>query len=297
MRIIAGKIQELPVFDRNKLGLILGDEKDQVLLPSGGINRDVADDELVKVFVYYNQTLDLEATTQLPEIEINEVGTFRVKNANDIGAFIDVGTTRDILIPIREQREQLVTGSFVLIILKEDVQNRRLFASTKLTSYIRNPVVDFKRGDEVDLIVAEKMDLGRRVVINGKFMGVLFRQEMTGGVKLGDKVKGYVRKVEGKDITVSMQKEGLELLDEAVKQLLEFLENNGGYARLSDNSTPEEIKLRLRMSKGTFKKAAGVLFKQQKVELTKFGIKLINQPVVEVSKKKVYTHPDKPWLK
>lgn len=303
MKIIAGHIQQLPVYDRNKMGLILGDEKQQVLLPSGAINRDVTDGELINVFVYYNQQQELEASAKLPEIELNQVGTFRVKNVNEIGAFIDIGTTRDILIPKSEQREPLVKGSFVLVIMKEDIKNKRLFASTRLTSFIRNQDLNFKRGDEVDLIIAEKMDLGRRVVINGKFMGVLFRQEMTRPVKLGDRVKGYVRKVEVKDITVSMQKEGMELLDEAVKHLLEYLEVHNGYIRLNDNTPPGEIKLRLRMSKRTFKKAAGILFKQKKVELTKFGIKLLKQlpsPGAQaqvVSKKKIYTHPDKPWLK
>jgi hypothetical protein len=94
-------------------------------------------------------------------------------------------------------------------------------------------------------------------------------------VSEGDKVKGYVRKIEGKDVVVSMQKEGVDLIEDAAARLLEFLENNGGYIRLNDDSDPDEIKIRLRMSKKTFKKAAGLLYKQEKVDLMKFGVKLL----------------------
>jgi len=94
-------------------------------------------------------------------------------------------------------------------------------------------------------------------------------------VSEGDKVKGYVRKIEGKDVVVSMQKEGVDLIEDAAARLLEFLENNGGYIRLNDDSDPDEIKIRLRMSKKTFKKAAGLLYKREKVDLMKFGVKLL----------------------
>jgi predicted RNA-binding protein (virulence factor B family) len=140
--------------------------------------------------------------------------------------------------------------------------------------YFKNDFIDIERGQEVDLIVADKIDIGRRVIINGKFLGVIFTQEMLRTLREGDKIKGYVRKIEGRDIQVSMSKEGEELIIDAKNRLMEFLENNNGYIRLNDDSDPEEIKLRLRMSKKTFKKAVGVLYKEEKVIITKFGVKL-----------------------
>jgi hypothetical protein len=151
----------------------------------------------------------------------------------------------------------------------------RLFATTKIFTHLKNKPEGIERGDQVEVMIAERIDVGRKVIVNGKFPGVIFNQEIMSKVHEGEVVKGYVRKIEGKDVIVSMQKEGLDLIDDATKRLLEYIEANGGYVRLNDDSDPEEIKLRLRMSKKTFKKAAGQLYKMGKVDLMKFGIKLL----------------------
>jgi predicted RNA-binding protein (virulence factor B family) len=274
MQIRPGIVQELPVLEVVDSSIVLGNAYTHVILPKRQFRGAAEVGQLVNVFVFYNEKRELEATTRIPEIQLDEVGAFRVKNINEIGAFIDIGSVRDVLIPNREQREPLEEGNLAVVILKEDDENQRLFASTKLTRYLRNVDLNYERGEEVDLIIAEKMDLGRRVIINGKHHGVLFRQEIMRPVNTGDKLKGYVRQVEGNSITVSTQKEGPELLQDARGRLLEFIEANGGYIRLNDDTSPEEIKLRLRMSKKSFKKAAGILFKEGLVELTKLGIKL-----------------------
>jgi predicted RNA-binding protein (virulence factor B family) len=155
-----------------------------------------------------------------------------------------------------------------------DSANHRLFGTTKIFNHLKdNP--DFKRGDEIEMTIADKLEVGRKVIVNGMYQGIIFQQEIMSRVSEGDKVKGYVRKIEGKDVVVSMQKEGMDLIEDAAARLLEFLENNGGYIRLNDDSDPDEIKIRLRMSKKTFKKAAGLLYKREKVDLMKFGVKLL----------------------
>lgn len=275
-----GSIQPLPVKEVVEKGYLLGDSRQQVFIPKRDLKPDTEPGELVEVFTFYNEERELEATTRMPAIQVGEVGCFRVGNSNDLGAFISIGSKRDILIPAREQLESLETGRMTLVILLEDRENKRLYASTKLQRHLRNSEVPYKRGDEVSLTIAEKIDIGRRVVVDGKYIAVLFRQEITDKVRLGEKVKGYIRKVEGKDIVVSMQREGMELLDDARKKILDYLEQNGGYVRLNDDTDPEEIKLRLHMSKKTFKKAAGMLYKEGKVLLTKFGVKVNKTGVV-----------------
>jgi predicted RNA-binding protein (virulence factor B family) len=274
MQIRAGYIQTLPYYDATERGFLLGDDSAQVFISKGDTPKDFTEGQDLEVFVYYNEAKELEATTMLPEIQVGQVGCFRVRGANDIGAFINIGTRRDILVPKREQLEPLEVDRMALVILCEDTENERLFATTKLNRMMQKTPPPYQRGDEVQLIIAEKIDIGRRVIVDGKYIGALFRQEMTDRVRLGEKVKGYVRKVEGKDIVVSMQREGLELLEDAKAKILSYLEINGGYARLNDDTEPEEIKLRLHVSKKTFKKAAGMLFKEGKVLLTKFGIKI-----------------------
>ena len=275
MYIPAGRIIELPVFDSNAQFLMLGDERFQVNLPKRDFRGQLPENgETVKVFTFYNEDRELEATTVLPLIQEGEVASFRIISVNHLGAFVSIGTKRDILIPMREMREQLEQGRLALVTLQVDDRNQRLFGSTRLSAYFKNNTITLQRGDEVDLLVAEQIEIGNRVIINGKNIGVIFRQEMLRPLKEGDKLKGYIRKIEDGEITVSMSKEGQALIDDARKNLLEFLENNNGYIRLNDDSDPEEIKLRLRMSKGTFKKVVGMLYKEQKVLITKFGIKL-----------------------
>ena len=274
VKIQPGRIQSLTILEANPHGYLLGENDQQVFLPSTETREKLNAGDEVEVFVYYSEEALPVATTRLPAIQLNQAGCFRVLSANPLGAFVNIETSRDILIPAREQKEPLNVGDFCVMVLKMDHQKNRLYGSTRITSHLRNVNIPFQRGDEVQMMIAEKLEMGRRVVVNKEFLGLLFRTEMTRNVRTGDVIKGYIRKIEGDEITVSMQKEGIELINDAAEQLLEFLKANGGYARLTDDTSPEELKLRLRMSKKTFKKAAGKLFKEQKIILTKLGIKL-----------------------
>lgn len=228
----------------------------------------------IEVFTFYNENRELEATTLLPTMEAGEVGVARVINVTEIGAFVSIGSKRDILIPSKDQREPLEIGRKVIIALAVDPIRKRLVCTTKLNAVLQTKDIELERGAEVDILIGEKIEVGRRVIVEGRYQGVLFRQEMVREVHTGETIKGYVRKVEGKDVTVSMQKEGVALLDDSKVKLLNYLEMNGGYVRLNDDTDPEEIKLRLHMSKKAFKKAAGILYSEGKIILTKFGIKL-----------------------
>ncbi len=252
----------------------LGDAHDQVPLLRREFPGLAEEGKEVTVFTYFDNNKQLIATTQLPSIEVGDVGSFKIKNTNTIGAFIDIGTERDILIPFPEQKDELEEGRWALVILLYDEMSQRVFASTKLTKHLKNHYIPFERGDEVDMIIGERMEFGRRVIIEGKYLGVLFKQEMLRDYGEGDKCKGYIRKIEGTEITVSTQKEGVELIEEAMERILSVLESNKGYLRLSDESEPEEIKRYLTMSKKTFKKACGQLYKEQKITLTDRGIRL-----------------------
>ena len=273
LHIHPGTIQTLPVFEVVEKGYLLGSEEDHVFIGRRELKPKTEPGTEVEVFTYYNEERNLEATTELPSLQVGEVGCYRVLSSNSLGSFISIGTRRDILIPHAEQVESLEDGRMALVILLDDPENRRLYATTKLNRYLRGREIPYKRGDEVMMTIAEKIEIGRRVIIDGKYVGALFRQEMTDNVRLGERIKGYVRKVEGKDIVVSMQREGMELLDDAKVKIMNYLEANGGYVRLNDDTDPEEVKLRLHMSKKTFKKAAGMLFKEGKILLTRMGIK------------------------
>lgn len=268
-----GAIQELMVTSINEEGVFVGNDHEEIPLNKVD-TKGVVLGQTLKIFSYFNDRKELEATTRIPEIQVGEMGMFTILNSNDLGAFINIGVGRDVLIPKREQRQELLTNRKALIMLCYDSANHRLFGTTKIFNHLKE-VPDFKRGDEIEMTIFEKLEVGRKVIVNGKYQGIIFQQEIMSRVSEGDKVKGYVRKIEGKDVVVSMQKEGIDLIEDAAARLLEFLENNGGYIRLNDDSDPDEIKIRLRMSKKTFKKAAGLLYKREKVDLMKFGVKLL----------------------
>ncbi len=276
-----GTIQTLLVHSVEGKFIHLGDANEQVPLLKREFPGLAEEGKEVTVFTYFDNNKQLIATTKLPSIEVGQVGSFKVKNMNNLGAFIDIGTDRDILIPFPEMRDELEEGRWALIILLYDEMSQRVFASTRLNTHIKNGYVPFDRGDEVDMIIGERMELGRRVIIEGKYMGLLFKQEMLRTYGEGDKVKGYIRKVENNEITVSTQKEGQALIDEAAERILSVLESNKGYLRLTDDSDPEDIKRYLTMSKKTFKKAAGLLYKEQKITLTDRGIRLGGTDEVE----------------
>ncbi len=269
-----GKIQTLLVHSIEGKFVHLGDEHDQVPLLRRDFPGQAEEGKEVTVFTFFDNNKQLIASTQLPQIQVGDVGSFKIKNTNTLGAFIDIGTERDILIPFPEQKDELEEGRWALVILLYDEMSQRVFASTKLTKHLKNHYIPFERGDEVDMIIGERMEFGRRVIIEGKYLGVLFKQEMLRDYGEGDKCKGYIRKIDGTEITVSTQKEGVELIEEAMERILSVLESNKGYLRLSDESEPEDIKRYLTMSKKTFKKACGQLYKEQKITLTDRGIRL-----------------------
>lgn len=270
-----GTIQELLVTSINEEGVFVGNDHEEI--PLNRVDaKGVTLGQTLQIFSYFNDRKELEATTRIPEIQVGEMGMFTILNSNDLGAFVSIGVGRDILIPKREQRQELLTNRKALIMLCYDAANHRLFGTTKIFNHLKE-APDLKRGEEIEMTIADKLEVGRKVIVNGKYPGIIFQQEIMSRVSEGDKVKGYVRKIEGKDVVVSMQKEGVDLIEDAAARLLEFLENNGGYIRLNDDSDPDEIKLRLRMSKKTFKKAAGLLYKQEKVDLMKFGVKLLTE--------------------
>lgn len=274
MKIFPGCRQTLPIIGEEEKVYLVGSENYHIPLPKRDLKDPKEIGDPVEVFTFYNENRELEATTKMPEIQVGEVGAFRVADVNDLGAFIHIGTKRDMLIPRREMKEELTKGKLVVVTLQVDEKNNRLFASPRINTYIKNDLIDVKRGDEVDLLIGERIEIGRRVIIKGNMVGIMFRQEMLRNLREGDRIKGYIRKIEGKDIQVSMSKEGEELIIDAKEKIMDFLNANNGYMRLNDDSDPEEIKIRLRMSKKTFKKAVGALYKEEKVTLTRFGVKL-----------------------
>jgi predicted RNA-binding protein (virulence factor B family) len=264
--------------------MYLGDEEgNDVLLPHKYIPENAQIGETIDVFIYRDSEDRLIATTLKPLILLNQFAILEVVAATQFGAFLDWGLEKDLFVPFKEQNHKLQKGQYVPVYLYLDEQTDRVVASAKVHKYFKNlDGVDLDEGQEVDLLVFEKTELGHNVVVNNLYKGLVYENETFRRLAWGDTTKGYVKLVrdEGK-IDISLQPLGfLKTLEPNQKAILDKLQQSGGTLNLSDSSDPIEIQEVLEMSKKAFKKAIGVLYKDKKILIKDDSI-VLNQTSAE----------------
>lgn len=264
-----GKYNTLQILRGTSVGMYLGDEEgNDVLLPHKYIPENAQIGENIEVFIYRDSEDRLIATTLKPLIMLNQFAILEVVAATQFGAFLDWGLEKDLFVPFKEQNHKLQKGQYVPVYLYLDEQTDRVVASAKVHKYFKNlDGVDLDEGQEVDLLVFEKTELGHNVVVNNLYKGLVYENETFRRLAWGDTTKGYVKLIrdEGK-IDISLQPLGfLKTLEPNQKAILDKLQQSGGTLNLSDSSDPIEIQEVLEMSKKAFKKAIGVLYKDKKI--------------------------------
>ncbi|MBC7487589.1 MAG: GntR family transcriptional regulator, partial [Cytophagaceae bacterium] len=231
----------------------------------------------IDVFVYRDSEDRLIATTLEPRIQLNGFASLRVKDVNDFGAFLDWGLEKDLMVPYREQTTRMRVGQYQIVYLYVDETTGRLAATNKLDRFLEDESEDLKEGQQVDLLVWTETDLGYNVVINQRYKGLLYKNQIFSVVEPGDEVTGYIKYVrEDKKIDVSLQQQGFANIEVNAQVVLDRLKKNNGFLALTDDSSPEEIMDELQMSKKTFKKAIGTLYKQKLIVLEDKGISLLS---------------------
>jgi predicted RNA-binding protein (virulence factor B family) len=279
-----GKYNTLQILRGTSVGMYLGDEEgNDVLLPHKYIPENAQIGETIDVFIYRDSEDRLIATTLKPLILLNQFAILEVVAATQFGAFLDWGLEKDLFVPFKEQNHKLQKGQYVPVYLYLDEQTDRVVASAKVHKYFKNlDGVDLDEGQEVDLLVFEKTELGHNVVVNNLYKGLVYENETFRRLAWGDTTKGYVKLVrdEGK-IDISLQPLGfLKTLEPNQKAILDKLQQSGGTLNLSDSSDPIEIQEVLEMSKKAFKKAIGVLYKDKKILIKDDSI-VLNQTSAE----------------
>lgn len=257
-------------------GAILVDEEEtEVLLPNKYIPAQTKDGDELEVFVYTDSEDRPVATTLKPKVMRNEFACLEVIDVNNIGAFMDMGLEKDLLVPFSEQQKNMRPGQWHMVYVYLDQITKRLAASAKIHYYIESEHVELEKDEEVDLIVGETTPLGTAVIINNKYQGLIYENEVFQELLKGDKIKGFVKEVrEDGKVDVSLRKTGLEQLEEGAATILKRLELNNGKLSIHDKSSPEEIQMMLQMSKKNFKRSLGILYKQKRVILSENGIEL-----------------------
>jgi predicted RNA-binding protein (virulence factor B family) len=208
---------------------------------------------------------------------LNEFALLRVNYVNQIGAFMDWGMEKDILVPFKEQARPMEKGKRYLVYLYMDEKTNRLVASSKTNQFLNNEDLSVEKGEEADLIISHITEIGINVIINQKHKGLVYKDEVyDDAIRTGDKMKGYIKTIrpDGK-IDVALNKQGFENIEPNSEIILNELRASRGFLRLNDNSNPEDIKTVLKMSKKTFKKAIGLLYKEKLIEIKDDGIYLI----------------------
>jgi hypothetical protein len=258
--------------------MLLQDEKGkQVLLPKKEVPASLRIGDEIEVFVYSTTDGIYQATTETPLLKAGEFGFLQVKEVNEQGAFLDWGIPKDLFVPFAEQAHKMLPGKHYLVYLYIDEKNGRPLASSRAVKYLSNEAdTDLQEKQEVDILFWEETRLGVKVVVNNKYIGVVYHNEIFKPIRIGERSKAYIQRIrEDKRIDVALERSGLGRVDPGAKLILQKLEENGGFLGLHDNSDPEEIREKLHMSKKTFKKAVGGLYKQQLVRLEKNGIYLV----------------------
>lgn len=270
-----GKYNILKILRDTRVGLFLGDESQDVLLPNKYVPKQFEIGEEIQVFVYLDHEERITATTLKPYIQLNQFAYLKVNYINQFGAFLDWGLEKDLFVPFKEQARKMEEGKRYLVFMYLDEKTNRLVASSKLNQFLEQEIIELEPGQEVDLIVSHITDLGINVIINSKYKGLLYKDEVFENLSPGKKLKGYIKNIrEDNKIDVSLNKSGFEGIEENAQKVLDELKASNGFLRLHDNSHPEEIKTVLKMSKKTFKKAIGTLYKQKFITIKEDGIYL-----------------------
>ena len=272
-----GDYNKLTILRDTEPGLFLGDDEEQeVLLPNRYVPKAFEIDDVIEVFVYLDNEERLVAVTDHPYIKKGEFALLRCNSVNDIGAFLDWGMVKELFCPFREQAFPMKAGSWYLVYCYLDETSERLVASSKTNRFLDNKELTVEAFDEVDLIVSHPSDLGMNVIINKTHLGLIFNQDLFKDLSIGDKLKGLVKKIRpGNKIDITLEKIGYRNIEPNAQVIMECLENNAnGYLKLTDKSSPEAIKSTVQMSKKSFKKAVGTLYKQRLIRIELDGIYL-----------------------
>lgn len=272
-----GRFNELTVLRQLPRGLQLdGGKYGEILLPKQYINDEMNVGDVLNVFIYRDSEDRLIATTQTPLAMVGDFAYLNVVDESPVGAFLDIGLPRDILVPFSEQNHKLEKGRKALVRIYLD-DSERLTASTKLDTFLydTDETKAYQTGEEVNIVVGPKTDLGVKVIVDGTYWGLIYHSDVFQTLDRGDKLAAFVKRVrEDLKIEVVLQKPGFAKVEGLAGDVLEALQSKGGFIPLSDKSAPQDIKKMFQCSKNSYKQAIGILYKQRLIRIEQDGIHL-----------------------
>ena len=248
---------------------LIDDDTHEVLLPKRYLTPEMKVGDAIRVFVYNDSENRPVATTEQPKAVVGDFALMRVKAVNKVGAFLDWGlTAKDLLVPFSEQRVDMQAGRSYVVRVYLDPASQRIVASAKLAKFLNQTEPDYYHRERVEVLVVQRSDLGYRVIINNEHWGQIYQNEIYQDVNIGDRLTAFIKQVrpDGK-VDVTLAKIEKMRVDDLADRIEQYLHDHGGEMSLTDKSSPDEISKEFGCSKKDFKKALGLLYKQQKVTL------------------------------
>ena len=277
MSIELGKFNQLEVVKQVDFGMYLdGGEEGEILLPTRYVPEDCKVGDWLNVFLYLDNEERLIATTLTPLVQVGEFACLEVSWVNQFGAFLNWGLMKDLFVPFSEQKMKMQVGNKYVIHAYIDDESFRIVASAKVDRYLSKEKAPYQPGEEVNILIWQKTDLGFKAIIENMYSGLLYDSEIFQTLHTGDTLKAYIKQVrEDGKIDLILQKPGFEKVDDFSKTLYHYIADHGGRIGLNDKSPAEESYDVFGLSKKTFKKAVGDVYKKRLILLHEDGIELV----------------------
>lgn len=279
MSIELGRFNRLEVVKQVDFGMYLdGGEEGEILLPARYVPEGCEVGDWLNVFLYLDNEERLIATTLTPLVQVGQFACLEVAWVNQYGAFLNWGLMKDLFVPFSEQKMKMEVGRKYIVHAHVDEESYRIVASAKVDRYLSKEKPDYQPGQEVDILIWQKTDLGFKAIVDNRFAGLLYDSEIFRTLRTGDTLPAFIKQVrEDGKIDLILQKPGLAKVDDFSKTLLQYIKDNAGRCGLNDKSPAEEIYATFGVSKKTFKKAVGDLYKKHLIVLSDDGIALAGQ--------------------
>lgn len=253
-----------------------GGEGKEILLPTRYVPDGAQVGDEVKVFIYHDNEGRLIATTLHPNAVVGEFAFMQVKSVNTMGAFLDWGLMKDLLVPYKEQKLTMREGKWYLVYVRLDHVTGRVMASARIEKFLNNIPPKYKFNQEVDLLVADDTEIGYKVIVNNLHWGMVYHNQVFQRLEKGEHLKGYVKEIREDDrLDISLAPLGYQKVDGVAQTILQALQVQNGFLPVHDKSDPEVIYSLFRCSKKAFKQAIGALYRQHRIALEPDGIRLI----------------------
>lgn len=272
-----GKRNTLRVVKFVDFGVYLdGENFREILLPSRYVPQGCAVGDEIDIFLYLDSDDLLIATTETPKAMVGECAYLKVVAVNQVGAFLDWGLPKELLVPFGEQQKPLEVGKSYVVYLYIDDASQRIAASTQIDKFLPDNSLYFKEQQQVDLMIYGRTDLGYKAIVNGVVSGLIFNSDVYTPLQNGQVIKGYIKQVRAdKKLDLYLQIANREALDTLSEQILAFLQKEGGRSTMTEKSAPELIAKQFGASKSSYKKALGKLYKKRLILIEKTHIELV----------------------